>query len=92
MDIVDPDTLADAKKVLDLTLVKYRDKVSFLGAWFRHRPTAMPISFNDKDLAAFVKRPIRGNESLGPTCRTTKCCSIVTTSGGSRSDASSSMP
>ena len=60
VDITDPDTLADAKKVLDLTLVKYRDKVSFLGAWFRQRPTAMPISFNDKNLAAFSKEANQG--------------------------------
>lgn len=53
-DVTDPDTLADAKNVLDLSLVEYKDKVKFLGAWFRHRPTAMPISFNDNNLRMFA--------------------------------------
>ena len=52
-DITDPDTLADAKKILDMSLVKYKDKVKFLGAWFRQRPTAMPISFNEQEPAGF---------------------------------------
>lgn len=60
VDIVDPDTLTDAKKILDISLVKYKDKVPFLGAWFRHRPTAMPVSFNDKDLRAFAAEANQG--------------------------------
>ena len=60
VDITDPDTLADAKKVLDLSLIKYRDKVKFLGAWFRQRPTAMPISFNEKNLRAFAQEANQG--------------------------------
>lgn len=52
-DITDPDTIADAKKLLDISLVKYKDKVPMIGAWFRQRPTAMPVSFNDKNLRMF---------------------------------------
>jgi hypothetical protein len=59
-DIVDPDAIADAKTILDLSLVKYKDKVKFLGAWFRQRPTAMPLSFNDKDLRAFSTEANQG--------------------------------
>ncbi len=60
-DITDPDTIADAKKVLDLTIVKYKDKAKFLGAWFRQRPTAMPISFNEANLRVFSKEANDGN-------------------------------
>lgn len=52
-DLVDPDTLADAKRLLDVTLSPCRDRVKFIGAWFRQRPTALPVSFNELDLAAF---------------------------------------
>ena len=52
-DITDPVTLADAKKLLDVSLVKYKGQVKMLGAWFRQRPTAMPVSFNNKNLAMF---------------------------------------
>lgn len=53
VDITDPDTLADAKKVLDYTIGAYKDKVKFIGAWFRQRPTAMPVSFNEKNFRMF---------------------------------------
>lgn len=53
VDILDPDTLADLKKIIDLTIVKYKDKANFLGAWIRQRPTAMPMSFNEKDIKLF---------------------------------------
>jgi len=59
-DLTDPDTLADAKKVLDISLVKFKDKVPFVGAWFRHRPTAMPISFNDQNLRMFAAEANQG--------------------------------
>ncbi len=91
-DITDPDTLADAKKVLDLSLVKYRDKVKFLGAWFRQRPTAMPISFNEKNLRAFAEKRTKANVSRDLICSRTSRCSIDTTSGGSQNVGSSSNP
>ena len=52
-DLADPDFLADAKRLLDYTVVRYKDKVPFLGAWFRPRPEGNPISFNAKDLKRF---------------------------------------
>ncbi|MBE3069431.1 MAG: hypothetical protein IMZ66_04255, partial [Planctomycetes bacterium] len=64
VDVADPDFVADAKKLLDLTIVKYKDKVSFVGAWFRPRPSAMPISFNDKDLKWFGEQ---ANDGKAPT-------------------------
>jgi hypothetical protein len=54
-DITDPDTISDAKRLLDATIVRYKDKVPFVGAWFRPRPSHMPISFSDATLARFSK-------------------------------------
>jgi len=52
-DLLDPDTLADAKKILDVSLLAYRERAPLIGAWFRQRPTSLPVSFNDANLAAF---------------------------------------
>ncbi len=51
-DITDPDTQADFKKMLDLTIIRQRRKASFAGAWIRPR-NQMPVSFSDKALARF---------------------------------------
>jgi hypothetical protein len=55
VDLTDPDTLVDAKKVLDATIVHYKDKVKFVGAWFRPRPSQMAISFADATLARYSR-------------------------------------
>jgi hypothetical protein len=44
-DITDPDTLTDAKRLLDATIVRYKERARFTGAWFRVRPSHIPISF-----------------------------------------------
>jgi len=54
-DITDPEALADAIKLLDATIVRHKDKVSFLGAWFRTRPSHIPMSFSDRCLRLFEK-------------------------------------
>lgn len=53
-DITDPETLDDLKKILELTILRHRDKARFLGAWLRTRPSAMPISFGDGALLRFA--------------------------------------
>lgn len=53
-DLTDPDTLADARKILEATLVRYKDQARFIGAWFRTRPTNLPMSFSDPCLARFA--------------------------------------
>lgn len=53
VDVADPEFLPDAKKLLDLTIAKFKDKKKFAGAWFRPRPSAWPVSFNDFDLKTF---------------------------------------
>ena len=55
-DITDPDTLADAKKLLDYTIVRHKDRGRFVGAWFRPRPSAIPISFSDRCLNLFAEQ------------------------------------
>lgn len=52
-DVTDPDTLTDVKKFLDCTIVRFKDSADFAGAWFRTRPSALPMSFSDKTLARF---------------------------------------
>lgn len=52
-DITDPDTYADLKKMLDLTIVAHKDQARFVGAWFRPR-SQWPISFADATLARFA--------------------------------------
>jgi len=52
-DLVDPDFIEDAKKLLEITITDNKDKVKFIGAWFRPRPEANPISFNLKDIEIF---------------------------------------
>lgn len=53
-DVTDPETLEDVKKVLELTIVRHREQAKFLGAWFRTRPSHMPISFADSALIRFA--------------------------------------
>jgi hypothetical protein len=52
-DITDPETLSDAKKVLDTTAVRYKGTATFAGAWFRTRGNHLPISFADAALTRF---------------------------------------
>jgi hypothetical protein len=52
-DLTDPDTYADLKKILERTIVIYKDKVNFIGAWLRPRSSENPISFADSALNRF---------------------------------------
>ena len=53
-DVTDPETLADLEKLLDATILRHKDEARFLGAWFRTRPSNMPISFSDSCLLRFA--------------------------------------
>ncbi len=55
VDVTDPAALDDATKLLDATILRYKNDVSFVGAWFRTRPSMMPISFADATLERFAK-------------------------------------
>ncbi|MCZ7645210.1 MAG: hypothetical protein M5U26_07990 [Planctomycetota bacterium] len=54
-DLTDPDFLTDAENLLDATIVRFKDRVPFAGAWFRPRPSQNPISFSDRCLGLFAK-------------------------------------
>lgn len=60
-DVTDPLSLEDVRRLLDRTILRYRDRVRFLGAWFRNRLSHWPISFSDAALQRF------GAESGVPT-------------------------
>ncbi|MBN1846893.1 MAG: hypothetical protein JW810_14500 [Sedimentisphaerales bacterium] len=54
LDLTDPDSLADATKLLDVTILAHKDRANVVGAWFRPRPSQMPISFSDQCLQRFA--------------------------------------
>ncbi len=52
-DLTDPDTLADARRLLDRTVIAHKGQAHFAGAWFRVRDNHLPISFSDATVARF---------------------------------------
>ncbi len=54
-DVTEPIILEDAKKVLDLTITRWKEIMPFTGAWFRTRPSHMPMSFSDNAIAKFSR-------------------------------------
>ena len=58
-DITDPDTYADFKKMLDLTVVNLQTKAHFAGIWIRPR-AQLPIGFGDKTRERFAKEANQG--------------------------------
>ena len=60
-DLTDADTHADFRKMLDLTIVRHKDKANFLGAWLRPR-AQMPISFADATRARFATEANDGRQ------------------------------
>ena len=54
VDIADPETLEDFRKMLDATIIRHKDRVNFLGAWMRVRPSSIPVSFSDFSLEMFT--------------------------------------
>ena len=53
-DLTDPDTYTDFKKMLDLTVVRQKDKAKFIGVWLRSRGQ-MPMGFGQPTLDRFAK-------------------------------------
>ncbi len=53
-DITDPDTYEDFKKMLDITIIKQKDKAKFVGLWLRPR-AQLPMSFADATRERFSK-------------------------------------
>ena len=55
-DLTSPETIRDFKRVLDMTIIRHKDKVNFIGAWLRARPTSMPISFAEAARKRFAEQ------------------------------------
>jgi hypothetical protein len=52
-DVTDPDTLTDAKRVLDRTVGDFKTRGKFNGVWFRMRSNCLPMSFAPNTIARF---------------------------------------
>lgn len=61
-DITDPDTIVDFRKMLDLTIVKFKDKAAFKGAWLRPR-SQLPVGFGAATLGRFSKEANDGKQT-----------------------------
>lgn len=53
LDVTDPRSVDDAKRLLDRTVGRFKAKGRFLGAWFRMRVGAWPLSFSEACLARY---------------------------------------
>jgi hypothetical protein len=60
-DLTDPDTYADFKKMLDLTIVRHTEKAKFVGAWLRPR-SQLPIGFGDATRERFAREANGGRD------------------------------
>ena len=60
-DLTDPDTYTDFKKMLDITVVREKDKAKFAGIWLRSRGQ-MPMGFGDATRARFAREANGGVE------------------------------
>ena len=58
-DVTDPDTVADFRKMLEITITDEKNKAHFLGAWLRPRNSGLPISFSDRCLKLFADQTQR---------------------------------
>ena len=54
VDVTDGDSLVDVQKLLDATIIRHKDKAKFVGAWFRPRPSQIPMSFSNQCLQLFA--------------------------------------
>jgi hypothetical protein len=55
VDVSDPEVTEEFKRVLDLTIVKFKDQAHFIGAWIRPRISQIPVSFSDSTRERFAK-------------------------------------
>ena len=52
VDLTLPEALVDLKDLVNRTILQYRDRGNFVGAWIRNRG-GMPVGFSDKAIALF---------------------------------------
>lgn len=66
VDITSAAAHEDFKKVLDCTIIRFKDKANFLGSWVRSRGQ-MPVSFHENTVALFCQE--KGYDSATVTRR-----------------------
>ncbi|HMB01873.1 MAG TPA: lipoprotein, partial [Spirochaetota bacterium] len=54
-DLTDPDTLAEIKQLIDVTIGRYINKGIFIGACLRNRLAQMPVSFSPDTVQRYQK-------------------------------------
>ncbi len=54
LDVTDPSSLDDARRLLDRTVLKYRDRFRIPAVWFRTRTASWPVSYADAVIARFA--------------------------------------
>jgi hypothetical protein len=59
-DVTDPAALVDVRNLLDATVLRFRARARFVGAWFRTRFNALPMSFATETLARFSTEDYSG--------------------------------
>ena len=85
VDLTDSAANEDFRKILESTIVRYKEKANFVGAWIRNRGS-MPISFSDNALARFNADTGR-NGSSAVTRRTILDAAKVTAGNPNMSDS-----
>lgn len=63
VDITSADAEADFKKILDCTILRYKDNAKMLGSWIRNRGQ-MPISFHEDTVKLFCKETGKAEDSV----------------------------
>ena len=66
VDITSAAAHEDFKKILDCTIIRFKDKANFLGSWVRSRGQ-MPVSFHENTVALFCQE--KGYDSATVTRR-----------------------
>ena len=59
VDLTLPEALVDLKDLMNRTILQYKDRGHFVGAWIRNRG-GMPVGFSDKTIALFNSETGRG--------------------------------
>jgi hypothetical protein len=78
-DLTDPDTLADARRLLDRTVIAHKGQARFAGAWFRVRDNHLPMSFSDAAVARF-----RGDRPDDPLAKGATRAALIASYEGDR--------
>jgi len=54
LDVTAPESLEDAKHLLERTVMRFRDRFRFAAVWFRTRQGNWPVSYSDAAIARFA--------------------------------------